>query len=158
MVLLDARSLLRLAVTNRRFCALAKAESIWKAMFFRDLSLPAINIVPDFSWRSLYKAALGTNADLLTSSYLVCRWKSFSALLFTSRPPVPASVGVTDLRKFYGNDWFWDHSCSDGSQSYSFHQAEAHIGASPHWSTEIYCKRNKHQNTFYSVSLQILFW
>lgn len=64
MNLLDAKSLLRFAVTNRRFCALAKDDSVWKAVCFREIGLPAIHIRPAFSWRNLYMSAIGEKNEI----------------------------------------------------------------------------------------------
>lgn len=59
MSFLDAKSLLRLAVTNRQFCALAKDDVIWKSVFLRDIGNLVVDITPAFSWMRLYLAACG---------------------------------------------------------------------------------------------------
>ena len=64
MTLLDAKSLLRLAVTNRQLCALAMDDVIWKSVFLRDVGHLSMDIKPAFSWMSVYLAACGARKAL----------------------------------------------------------------------------------------------
>ncbi|KAG0616554.1 hypothetical protein M758_5G124700 [Ceratodon purpureus] len=57
MSCLDAKTLLRLAVTSRQFYALVKDDVIWKSVFLRDIPTLSIDMRPAFSWMSLYLAA-----------------------------------------------------------------------------------------------------